>query len=346
MDKNKIVLVIGLMLFLGTSCYAGHDINGKEWADMHWKGDEAYDQSIDCRWNEPRNWYNSVGDYDMVIPGPNEIVNLNWGDANYPPIIDNNNVGAARAECNDLWLPDWQNPTSDCNKPVTLLMVGGELYIHKNFVIGRCGIKLDIAKPKTFVDTGILDLQAGAIIVDHNLSVGGRGNDWGTLTGGTGTINITGGTITCAVLFIPEGNSVSGAKGTVNLDGGIIDANVFTMDANGFVYVTEGELIVDGNQISQINDYISSGKINAGAPNYTLEVVYDSDANTTTLFATSDCGAGADLYSDCFIDYKDLKILCDNWLAVGFNDADFNADGIVNFRDYAELASQWLTTLP
>jgi len=337
MDKNKIVLVIGLMLFLGTSCYA------VPWATMWWKGDDSYDQSIDCRWNEPRNWYNKgVGEYDMVIPGPNEIVCLNGGQATYPPIIDNNNVGAARAECNDLWMPDWQK---ELNKPFTLLMVGGELYIHREFVIGRCGEDPYSVPPKTFIDTGILDLQAGAITVVHNLSVGGRGNNYGTLTGGTGTINITGGTITCAELLIPEGNSVSGAQGTVNLDGGIIDANMFTMDANGFIYVTDGELIVDGNQISQINGYISSGKINAGN-SYTLEVVYNSDANTTTLFATSDCGAGADLYSDCFIDYKDLKILCDNWLAVGSNVADLNGDVIVNFRDYAELASQWLTTLP
>jgi len=344
MDKNKIVLVIGVMLFLGTSCYAAHS-GDMEWADMWWKGDDAYDQSIDSRWNEPRNWFNHVGDYDMVIPGPNYIVDLNYKwNANTPkPIIDNNNVGADRAECNDLWLPDFQ---ADVNQIPSLLMVGGELYIHKNFVIGRCGVDPYTRPPKTFIDTGILDLQAGSIIVDHNLSVGGRGNDWGTLTGGTGTINITGGTITCAVLFIPEGNSVSGAKGTVNLDGGIIDANKFTMDANGFVYVTDGNLIVDGNKVSQINGYISSGKINVGNPAYTLEVVYDSDANTTTLFATSGCGFGADLYSDCFIDLKDLAIFCDNWLAVGFNKADFNADDIVNFRDYVELASQWHNTLP
>jgi len=339
MDKNKIVLVIGVMLFLGTSSYAYTD--GNEWAAMWWKGDNPYDQSINSRWNDPHNWFADykLGPYDTVIPGPNEIVNLNWGQAAYPPIIDNNNVGAARAECNDLWMPDWQQ---EPNKSFTLLMVGGELYIHKDFVIGRCGE----GSGKAYIDIGILDLQAGAIIVDHNLSVGGRGNDFLTLTGGTGTINITGGTITCDVLFIPEGNSASGAHGTVNLDGGIIDANTFTMDANGFVYVTGGNLIVDGNKISQINDYISSGKINVGAPNYTLEVVYDSDANTTTLFATTDCGAGADLYSDCFIDYKDLKIFCDNWLAVGSNVADLNGDVIVNFRDYAELASQWLTTLP
>jgi len=97
------------------------------------------------------------------------------------------------AVCAHIWLPYWQ---ADVNKPVHLLMVGGELYIHKNFVIDRCG-KNDNAtpKPKTFIDTGILDLQAGAITVDHNLSVGGRGNDWGTNTGGTGTIKMAGGTI-------------------------------------------------------------------------------------------------------------------------------------------------------
>ena len=159
MDKNKIVLVIGVMLFLGTSCYAGH-YGDMEWADMWWKGDDAYDQSIDSCWNEPINWFNHVGDYDMVIPGPNEIVNLNFGEATHPPIIDNNNVGVDRAECNDLWLPDWQ---IDASKPVTLLMVGGELYIHKDFVIGRDGNDSATRPPKSIVTNPRLNTPDWAI---------------------------------------------------------------------------------------------------------------------------------------------------------------------------------------
>ena len=336
MDKNKIVLVIGVVLFLGAGGYAVG-----EFANMFWKGDDSYEQSKNSRWHDPNNWYNNVSE-DKVIPGPNEIVDLHWGQANHPPIIDANNVDVNKAVCKCLWMPDWQQ---ELNKPFTLLMVGGELHVYKDFVIGHCGKDNATSPPKTYVDTGILDLVAGVITVDHNLSVGGRGNDWGTLTGGTGTINMTGGTITCDTLFVPEGNSSSGAHGTVNLDGGIIDANMFTMDTNGFVYVTDGKLIVDGNKVSQINAYISSGRINVGDSNYTLQVVYDSDANTTTLFATG-CGSDADLYSDCFIDIKDLAIMAANWLAVGSNDADLNGDGFVNFRDYAELARQWLTTFP
>ncbi len=344
MNKRQVVLVAGLiMLFLGTSSYAGHepDGSGREWADFWWKADDAYDQSVNSRWNDPCNWYQYQGDYDTVIPGPFYIVNITDNECNHPLIIDANNVGAARAECHDLWLPDWQR---DVNRPVVLSMVGGELHVYEDFAIGKDGNDPTTGPPKTFVDVGTFNLVAGAVTVDHNLSVGGRGNDYVTKTGGTGTINITGGTISCDILFIPEGNSASGAHGTLNLDGGIIDANTFTIgDANGFIYVTEGELIVDGNRISQINGYISSGKINVGAPNYTLQVVYDSDANTTTLSA---CGSGADLYPDCSIDKKDLAILSSNWLAVGFNQADLNTDSIVNFKDFAILAEQWLTTLP
>jgi len=53
----------------------------------------------------------------------------------------------------------------------------------------------------------------------------------------------------------------------------------------------------------------------------------------------------ADLHEDDFVDYKDLKVLANNWLTsgpAGYNTADLNCDGEVKFDDYAALALQWL----
>ncbi len=48
-----------------------------------------------------------------------------------------------------------------------------------------------------------------------------------------------------------------------------------------------------------------------------------------------------DFTGDCFVDYDDLKILADNWLALVSPAVDLNDDGDVDFEDFAVLASQW-----
>jgi hypothetical protein len=55
----------------------------------------------------------------------------------------------------------------------------------------------------------------------------------------------------------------------------------------------------------------------------------------------------ADLNSDCVVDFRDLEIMTDNWLAVEPDpavelEADLNSDSTVDFMDYAVLADQWL----
>jgi len=46
-----------------------------------------------------------------------------------------------------------------------------------------------------------------------------------------------------------------------------------------------------------------------------------------------------DLYPDGIIDLLDLDVLCENWLTTG--PGDFDNDGNVDFRDFAEFASVW-----
>ena len=156
---------------------------------------------------------------------------------------------------------------------------------------------------------------------------------------------MTGGTISCGSLLIPEGETE--AEGTVNLAGGIIYADTFVMNPgneNGVMYISDGKLVLSGDQAAYVESYIDAGWINAGTPddpNYVLDITYHSDTDTTEVFAGC-CGCGADLYKDCFVDFEDLKIFIENWSAVGLNAADFSGDGKVNLQDYAILASRWL----
>ncbi|HML76620.1 MAG TPA: hypothetical protein PKB02_19165 [Anaerohalosphaeraceae bacterium] len=53
-----------------------------------------------------------------------------------------------------------------------------------------------------------------------------------------------------------------------------------------------------------------------------------------------------DIYPDGIIDSRDLLVLSENWLAVGYSGADIapaGGDGIVNMQDFAVLSSTWET---
>jgi hypothetical protein len=53
-----------------------------------------------------------------------------------------------------------------------------------------------------------------------------------------------------------------------------------------------------------------------------------------------------DLSGNCVVDYADLEIMANDWLASGAGLAgDLNADGDVDFADYAALADSWLDEL-
>ena len=51
-----------------------------------------------------------------------------------------------------------------------------------------------------------------------------------------------------------------------------------------------------------------------------------------------------DFNGDCFVDYSDLDILTNNWLLLPADpNIDLNKDDKINFKEYAILASQWLS---
>jgi formylglycine-generating enzyme required for sulfatase activity len=54
----------------------------------------------------------------------------------------------------------------------------------------------------------------------------------------------------------------------------------------------------------------------------------------------------ADIFTDCKVDWLDLKMLADDWLWTGPSAADIDNSGDVNFPDFAILANNWGWTCP
>jgi hypothetical protein len=56
-------------------------------------------------------------------------------------------------------------------------------------------------------------------------------------------------------------------------------------------------------------------------------------------------GKTADLTGDCFVDFKDLRILATNWLSSSFDpNVDLYKDSKINFKDFAIMAESWFET--
>ncbi len=123
------------------------------------------------------------------------------------------------------------------------------------------------------------DMVSGTITAGHIL-VGDRGS---------GTLNMTGGTITDNGLFRIGHHPTS--IGHVNLEGGIINTSTFDMRGNAGAVGTmdvraAGTLIIDGNNVSTVQGYIDSGWITAYDGQGRLQMDYDvTNAGKTTLTA-------------------------------------------------------------
>ena len=123
---------------------------------------------------------------------------------------------------------------------------------------------------------GILNMSGG-LFTTGGLQVG---------LGGTGTINMTGGTIKLNDnLVIPGGTGT----GTVNLLGGTINASDLRMTSEkGSMNITTGILILDGNDVETVRTFINDGRITSYKGQGTLNLDYNvTNEGKTTLSATA-----------------------------------------------------------
>jgi hypothetical protein len=103
---------------------------------------------------------------------------------------------------------------------------------------------------------------------------------------GTGTLNMTGGTIELTDNLVVPGLN---GTGTVNLRGGTINASELRLTSEkGTMNVTTGTLILDGNDIDTVQTYIDDGCITAYYGQGVLNLDYDvTNKGKTTLSATA-----------------------------------------------------------
>ncbi len=103
---------------------------------------------------------------------------------------------------------------------------------------------------------------------------------------GTGTVNMTGGTIELNDNLIIPGRT---GTGTVNLRGGTIYASELRLTSElGLLDITTGVLILDGNDIEKLQPFIDDGWLVAYGDRGTLNIDYNvTNEGKTTITATS-----------------------------------------------------------
>ena len=128
-------------------------------------------------------------------------------------------------------------------------------------------------------EVGAMTVAGGTLEVQGGFNLGFKG---------TGTLNMTGGTITVtSTLKIAREPA---AIGHVNLNGGIISANNFLMREKagsvGTIDVRGGMLTINGDRLSVVQEYIDNGWIIAYDGDGTVALDYDvTNAGKTTLAA-------------------------------------------------------------
>lgn len=201
----------------------------------------------DNLWSTPANWDNDT------VPTINNDVSID-GPANTHCVIQ----AGITAYCATLRVGNGDVTTN-------LDITGGSL--------STSGAYVGVDNPSGH---GILNMSGGLFSTEWGVSVG---------LGGTGTINMTGGTIEMNYnMEIPGG----GGTGRVNLRGGTIKGRDLRItSALGSMNITEGTLILDDNRTTTVQTYIDNGWITAYDSGYgTPRLDYDvTNKGKTTLKA-------------------------------------------------------------
>jgi hypothetical protein len=110
--------------------------------------------------------------------------------------------------------------------------------------------------------------------------------------GSDGTLLINGGTVTVTNMV---GLGWNGGKGTVQVNGGTLNLlqwNITNSIKGASVLdIGVGTVVITGNQISSVSNYISSGRITGYGGTGTVSTAFNGTANTTTLAATPGGGS-------------------------------------------------------
>ena len=191
--------------------------------------------------------------------------------------------------------------------------------------------------------------------------------DLGVIPGGytadAGAISNTGAVVGSGIVPSPDGKNAF-AHAFYWSDGAMIDLGTlpgfsrsFSHDVNdGHTVVGEctepGELsrgwVWRNGVMTDLNDLIDSALdihiASADAINNKGQILVRGNTpdGTRSIILTPKNASPTDLTADCLTDMTDLMVLLDQWgLKPPLGGADFNADGIVNAADLAELLANW-----
>lgn len=173
--------------------------------------------------------------------------------------------------------------------PCTVTNAAGARYVAMG-INGGPGGKLIIANGGS-LQTGTDNWSAvgynsnALMVVENGASVSFGYHLWvGLDPGSDGTLVMNGGTVSVSGMF---GLGWQGGKGTASINGGTLNLRQLhaTDSIKGESLMTisgTGTVVITGDQVNALRNYISSGKIRA-ADGATLVYSYDSGSNTTTL---------------------------------------------------------------
>ena len=323
--SKKIYFLISFVLVLALAGSA----SAQTYPAAYWSGfgDDP------CNWDDPNNWWTVDANWDEdgfptvpsriwakapnAVPDVNTIVLVGQGTPwyEYPAELESNTIGypvidGQTAVCYQIYISTGPN---DSNGPGRLDMSAGTL---TSIVISDDWLGMQIGNVPG--GSGVVNLSGGDIVLTNSdgegglLTVGGNNYYDTAAGGGIGTLNMTGGTLSCYHMDCPDSDAIdpNTTIGYINLHGGTFyttadeDWTEFWMgDAGMFpdsrIDITDGIARITSHnedEVWWINLWIDEGKITAfsgAAPRAELYVEYDDVAGETTLqaIATELCQA-------------------------------------------------------
>ena len=131
--------------------------------------------------------------------------------------------------------------------------------------------------------------NSATLIVESGGTMNFGGHAWiGFQPGATGTVNINGGTVNVTSQF---GLGWNGGTGYVNVNSGLMNLSSWNTSqaiTDGVLDIEQGTVVIDGDKVTSVKDYITAEKITAYGGTGTVLYDYDiRNAGQTTITATS-----------------------------------------------------------
>ncbi len=320
--------------------------------------DRTWDnEASDANWTNPANWSsdtlpNTTSDYARInmVTGP--VFSAERTAIAWRVYLEGAGNGTLTMDGGTLTLNNYLYMGSTATDKGTLTVNSGTITITGHLYCGILG-------------TTTLNMSGGAINVGNTFYVA---RDAGSNS--KAAVNLSGGTITCAVLSLNTNDQANG-KGVINItgDGTLIFTSsaqpVSTYIAKGWIkaYDGAGTVVVDTITIPGKTIVTALPQVKAAIPspaNNATNVITTADlswlplpgtASHDVYFGTNQSDVNTanrllgDLDGNGAVDKNDMLLLAEYWLddPNGTNPyAGVNDDNIVDFFDYALFSQDWM----